>query len=234
MRIVHISDSHISAEHPQRTADLQACIDVINAEPHAPDAVIHTGDITHNATADEYNTAKQALNKLKVPYFVIPGNKDKRPALIDAFADGRTINKGDRYIQYAVDQFDVRLLMLDTLSDNSNKGYLGDARFKQIKALLEAEPKKPTAVFMHHTPFKVDAIPDPFQYEQWDEVAALQALFSAHPQITGLYCGHIHRSIDGSLGDLPVSAISCMASDLRKGELTEEQKTMPILKFHTL
>jgi len=234
MRIVHLSDSHISLEHPQRTADLRACIDAINTDANTPDAVIHTGDITHNASAEEYNTAKEQLDKLKAPYFVIPGNKDKRPELIDAFVDGKTINRGDEYIQYAVDNFDVRMVMLDTLSDNSNKGRLGDARFEHLQAMLEAEPNKRTAVFMHHTPFEVGAIPDPFQFEDWDEVHRLRKLLATHSQIIGVFCGHIHRSIDGRLGDLSVSAISCMATDLRKGELTDEQRTMPILRWHTL
>ncbi len=234
MRIVHISDSHISVDHPQRTADLQACVEAINAAAEQPDVVMHTGDITHNGVAEEYNTAKLALDELKMPYFVMPGNKDKRPALIDAFADEKTICQGDEFIQYSVDHFPVRLIVLDTLSDNSNKGLLGEAKFKQIKTMLEADSSKPTAVFMHHTPFEVGAIPDPFQFEDWQEVAKLRALLSSHQQVNGIYCGHIHRSIDGRLGDLNVSAISCMATDLRKGELTAEQRTMPILRFHEL
>ena len=230
MRIVHISDSHISLEHPQRTADMQACIDVINSAPEAPDAVVHTGDITHTGVAEEYTIAKQVLDKLKAPYFVIPGNKDKRPALIEAFVDEKTICKDDEFIQYSVDHFPVRLIMLDTLSDNSNKGRLGEARLQHIKTMLEAEPVKSTAVFMHHTPFEVGAIPDPFQFEDWEEVTKLSTLFSLHRQISGIYCGHIHRSVDGRLGDISASAISCMATDLRKGELTPEERQMPILR----
>ena len=100
--------------------------------------------------------------------------------------------------------------------------------------MLEAEPAKPTTVFMHHPPFEVRAIPDPFQFEDWQEVTKLRALLSSHQQIGGICCGHIHRSIDGRLGDLNVSAISCMATDLRKGELTAEERQMPILRFHEL
>ncbi len=234
MRIVHISDSHISLDHPQRTADLRACIDVINSATEQPDVVMHTGDITHNGVAAEYTIAKQQLDELKAPYFVMPGNKDKRPSLIDAFADGQTICQGDEFIQYAVDRFPVRLIVLDTLSDDSNKGLLGDARFEHLSAMLAAEPLKPTAVFMHHTPFEVAAIPDPFQFENWQEVDKLRDLLSEHHQISGIYCGHIHRSIEGKLGELNVSAISCMATDLRKGELTAEQRQMPILRFYQL
>lgn len=234
MRIVHISDSHISLDHPQRTTDLRACIDAINSAAEQPDVVMHTGDITHNGVAEEYTIAKQLLDKLKAPYFVMPGNKDKRPALIDAFADGQTINQGDEFIQYAVDRFPVRLIVLDTLSDDSNKGLMGDVRFNHLSSMLAAEPLKPTAVFMHHTPFEVAAIPDPFQFEDWQDVDKLRDLLSEHRQITGIYCGHIHRSIEGKLGALNVSAIACMAADLRKGELTAEQRQMPMLRFYQL
>ncbi len=219
MRIVHISDSHISLDNPQRTENLQTCVDVINSADVQPNAVIHTGDLTHNGVAEEYNITRAVLDGLKAPYFVLPGNKDKRPAFIDAFLDEKSMQVNDGFVQYSIEKFPVRLIMLDTLSENSNKGLLGDARLAHIKRMLDADVSKPIAIFMHHTPFEVAAIPDPFQFEDWLDVENLQNMLAQYPQIMGIYCGHIHRSIDGMLGALKVNAISCMASDLRKGRI---------------
>ncbi len=230
MRIVHISDSHISLDSPQRAENMQSCVDIINAADEQPDVVIHTGDLTHNGDAEEYNTTRTILDQLKVPYFVLVGNKDKRPAVIQAFSAQQRMQVNEGFIQYAVEDFPVRMIMLDTLSEASNKGRLDEVRLAHLKQMLEANVTKPTLIFMHHTPFEVPPIPDPFQFEDWTDVDKLQTLVSKHAQIKAIYCGHVHRNVEGVLGSLSVSAISCMASDLRKGELTTQERSMPMLK----
>lgn len=68
---VHISDLHFGREQPaviegwlQATAELK------------PDLIIISGDLTQRATDDQYAAAKQFLDSLPWPYFVIPGNHD--------------------------------------------------------------------------------------------------------------------------------------------------------------
>ncbi len=230
MRIVHISDSHISLDHPQRALNMQSCIDIINAADEQPDVVVHTGDLAHTGVAEEYNITRAILDKLKAPYYVLVGNKDKRPAVIDAFSAPQRMQANNGFIQYVIDDYPVRMIMLDTLSENSNKGRLDEVRLTHLRQMLEADTFKPAVIFMHHTPFKVPPIPDPFQFEDWSHVEKLQDLLSQHTQLQGIYCGHIHRNVEGTLGALNVSAISCMASDLRMGELTNEERTMAMLK----
>lgn len=230
MKIVQISDSHISVDHPERTADLQVCIDHINALPEPPDLVIHTGDITHNGLTAEYQIAKQRLGQLAAPYCVLTGNRDNRSELIKAFADNETISADDRFVQYSIEHFDTRLLILDTLCETSNKGGLCSDRLSHLEHMLSAEPDRSTLIFLHHSPFEVPPIPDPFQFEDWRDVEELQALLTRFPKVYGLYCGHIHRNVDGNIGTLPVSAITCMARDLRKGEMTDEERNRPMYK----
>lgn len=234
MRIAHISDSHLSDAHPQRANNLDACIEVINADAHTPDAVIHTGDVSQDGLPQEYLAAKTLLNKLKAPYFVMPGNRDKRKELINAFADDKYIDKNDEYIQYCVDEFPVRMIILDTLSESTNKGQFDEKRRSHLEHMLETNGSKPTAIFMHHTPFRVDAIPDPLQFANWDDVDLLAKVLDQHDQVVGIYCGHIHRSINGVLGKHAVQAISCMASDLRKGQMSDAERRRPMLQFHQL
>src|SRR6201995_4570964 len=61
---VQISDSHIGFNKPANTdvvGTLQATIDKINAMPSAPQFVLHTGDLTHLAQAEEFDTLDQSL-----------------------------------------------------------------------------------------------------------------------------------------------------------------------------
>lgn len=230
MKIVQISDSHISINHPDRTTDLEVCIQRINELADAPDVVIHTGDIAHDGLEEEYRIAKEHLDKLTSPYYVLTGNRDSRQMLIETFADDKSISSDDRFVQYSIETYDTRLIVLDTLSEQSNKGQLCEERLTHFEKMLATDTERPILVFLHHTPFEVLPIPDPFQFENWNQVDQFQEVLTRHPSVSALYCGHVHRNVDSNIGNLPVSAITCMARDLRKGELTDEERNRPMFK----
>jgi Icc protein len=77
---VQISDSHIGFNKPANpdvTATLQTAINKINAMPHRPDFIIHTGDLSQLSKPSEFDTLDQALKgaSAKQIYFV-PGEHD--------------------------------------------------------------------------------------------------------------------------------------------------------------
>src|SRR6201990_888095 len=79
-RFVQISDSHIGFNKPANpdvTATLQTAINKINAMPHKPDFIIHTGDLSQLSKPGEFDTLDQALKGVsaKQIYFV-PGEHD--------------------------------------------------------------------------------------------------------------------------------------------------------------
>ncbi len=77
---VQISDSHIGFNKPANpdvTATLQVAVNKINAMPHRPDFIIHTGDLSHLSKPSEFDTLDQVLKgaSAKQIYFV-PGEHD--------------------------------------------------------------------------------------------------------------------------------------------------------------
>src|SRR6202166_3566910 len=79
-RFVQISDSHIrfnKPANPDVTATLQTAINKINAMPHTPDFIIHTGDLSQLSKPSEFDTLDQVLKgaSAKQIYFV-PGEHD--------------------------------------------------------------------------------------------------------------------------------------------------------------
>lgn len=232
MRIVQISDSHISLDHPARTRDLEACVDYINASPVQPDVVVHTGDVSHNGRADEYATARGILDRLTAPCFVLAGNRDKRRELIEAFSDADHLRPGMDYVQYAVEDYATRLIVVDTLSDASNKGRLCADRLADLSRMLAGDATRPAAVFMHHPPFDVTVAPDPFQFEQRAEADAVLAELARHRHVAGLYCGHIHRGFETRLGELPACVVSSVAVDVRWDNHLHPDPSVPVLKVH--
>jgi len=225
MRIIQISDSHIDLDTPGRIEDLKNCIAVVNTEK--PDIVIHTGDISHNNLEAEYSVARDVLDTLDAPYYVLAGNKDSRNALRHAFHDHDYLSQNNDFIQYSIDLHKVRLIMLDTLKEGTSKGELCEQRQSDLKKMLKENDDLPVVIFMHHSPYAVEEIPDPWQFHNWQDVEALESLLSAHNNIRQIYCGHVHRNVAGTIGKLKVDVLTCIATDLRKGILsnTEQCKT---------
>ncbi len=76
---VQISDTHIGFKqdaNPEPTTTLQLAIDRVNALPHRPSLILHTGDITHLAKPAEFDTAAELLKGLPAPVHYVPGEHD--------------------------------------------------------------------------------------------------------------------------------------------------------------
>ncbi len=70
-----LSDIHIGA--PNADQDLQNVIDDINTRDEI-EFVVTTGDIGEKGRNAEFEKAKEILDQLKVPYYIIPGNHDTK------------------------------------------------------------------------------------------------------------------------------------------------------------
>lgn len=76
---VQISDSHIGFNKPANqdvTATLQAAIDKIGALKSKPEFILHTGDLTHGAKPEEFDTLNQVLKGAKCNTLYVPGEHD--------------------------------------------------------------------------------------------------------------------------------------------------------------
>src|ERR1700741_2225902 len=89
---------------------LEKCVRKILAQPRLPDAVVITGDLTDHGTAAEYEMFAELVAPLPMPLFLVVGNHDDRDALKKAFPTHAHLDGEDGFVQYAVDDFDVRLV----------------------------------------------------------------------------------------------------------------------------
>jgi outer membrane protein assembly factor BamB/predicted phosphodiesterase len=74
-RFAFISDTHIGSPNGGADEDLRRTVADINAMTDV-DFVVLTGDITELGTNEELALAKQILDSLNIPYYIIPGNHD--------------------------------------------------------------------------------------------------------------------------------------------------------------
>jgi 3',5'-cyclic AMP phosphodiesterase CpdA len=200
MIIAHLTDLHV---RPRGLAAMRVCetnmlteraLGAVRRLLPRPDALVISGDLTANGLAAEYeNLADMLARLIDIPVYVIPGNHDDRAMLKRHLAHLPHIAGLDDFVQYAVDDLPVRLVLLDTLVPGSAAGALCADRLAWLDTTLAAEPHKPTIVVMHHPSFPcglthMDAI-------ILAEPERFTAVIARHSQVRLVLSGHHHRQI---------------------------------------
>ena len=237
MLIAQISDTHIAlgeADTDRRAADLERTLADINALEPAPDVIIHTGDVVHGGRREDYAAAASLLATAHAPVYVAPGNRDDRDNLRQSLSRWVRAEPGSGFLDYAIEDFPVRLIAVDSLSGASNKGDFSPERARRLTALIEAEPQRPAAVFMHHPPFVVSVGPDPLNFITPEAMAILQGALERSGRVVAVFCGHVHRSTWGRIGNIPVMVAPCTATTLRKGDFPPQMQSRPVYHLHRL
>jgi 3',5'-cyclic-AMP phosphodiesterase len=235
MIIAQISDTHISHDTPdadQRIQDLELTIADINTLDPSPDVIVHTGDVVHNGRADEYAQSVTMLKKARAPVYVLPGNKDDRLQMREAFSALGYLPTDSDFIDYAIDHFPVRLIALDTQSSHSNKGDFCAERLKHLIDLIDADATKPIAVFTHHPPFEVTVGPDRLHFDTPEIMSRLRKGLQHAGRVVAVFSGHVHRAAEGHVGNIPATVMPCIATTLRRGVYPILMKTSPVYQIH--
>jgi 3',5'-cyclic-AMP phosphodiesterase len=199
---IQISDSHIGfnkAANPDVVGTLQATIDKINAMPKAPSFVLHTGDLSHLAQADEFDTLDQSLKSVKTDkIFYVPGEHDltdNGKLYLDRYGKG---TKGNGW--YSFNSHGVHFIGLVNamVQVDGGLGTLGPDQLKWLEDDLKGlSSSTPIVVFAH--------IPLWAVYPQWgwgtkDSEQAL-ALLRRFGSVSVLN-GHIHQTIQKVEGNI--------------------------------
>jgi 3',5'-cyclic AMP phosphodiesterase CpdA len=159
-----------------------------------PDVALLTGDLTECGLDEEYTNLVHLIERtLPMPVFVIPGNHDRRENLRKAFANFPGVTTDPQYVQYTVEDYPVRLVMLDTLVSGSTHGELHPEQLEWLDRALAAVPDKPTMIGMHHPPFACGiAHLDQINLRN---AADFVSVIARHTQVERIVCGHHHRPI---------------------------------------
>ena len=207
MLVAQISDTHlITPGGPGRFGEekliaLERCVEAINNLDTLPNVVIHTGDLSDNGSSEELLLAKKYLDKLVVPYYVTPGNKDCADNLIDVFTEQLSDVVIGGPITYLVDNLPIKLASLDTTTPLDNRGLLDFKKIAAIDKILSMHQDDPVIIFSHHPPFNLSSENSPhFEFVGKNSIKLFGELVDRHSQIVALFCGHFHRPIRRSMG----------------------------------
>src|SRR5579884_513737 len=134
------------------TATFRETIGRINALPQTPEFMLHTGDLSHLAEAEEFDTLEQLLRDCKVKQtFYVPGEhdilNDNGAQYLARFGKG-TLGSG----WHSFDQKGVHFIGLSNVA-NINEGGLGTLGAEQLdwlaKDVASLSADTPIVVFAH-------------------------------------------------------------------------------------
>ncbi len=217
MLIAQITDTHVGGEdvaalyRMDTRLALRAAIDQINALPRRPDACVITGDLVENGTVDEYRMARTEFERLSMPWFAIPGNHDARAAMRDVLGDAVPFEDGE-FLHYAVEDFPLRVIALDSLVAGRTHGKLCETRTAWLRERLQERLSAPTLLMLHHPPFATrQPVVDDVCLAHAGDFAAL---VSEHRQVEAIISGHVHRAIGSRVAHAAASSCPSTAHQM--------------------
>jgi 3',5'-cyclic AMP phosphodiesterase CpdA len=213
LRFAQVSDSHIGftgPANPNVTDTFTHAIDQINGLGYTPDFVIHTGDLTHLSTPQQFDQVKQMLTGLNTPHiFTVPGEHDSvddaGQKYRQAFGAG-TLGEG----WYSFDIAGVHIIALVNTLNLTKLGHLGAEQLEFIeKDVAPLSSDTPIIVFSHIPLFAM--YPD----WGWGTEDATQAL-SYLRRFSSVTClnGHVHQVFTKTDGNITFHAATTTAYPL--------------------
>ncbi|MFN2308380.1 MAG: 3',5'-cyclic-AMP phosphodiesterase [Gammaproteobacteria bacterium] len=194
MRLAQITDTHLfdRAEgtlYGMNTADsLGAVVEHLRARALPLDAILVTGDLSHDGGTPAYRRLIKLLAPLAAPLYCLPGNHDALQ-IFACVLKGARVHSGGRLRAGG-----WQLLFLDSAVLGSEHGQLRPAELARLDGALCEHPERPALVCLHHPPVPVGSA--------WldrlglDNAEALFAVLDRHPQVRGVLSGHVHQAYD--------------------------------------
>ena len=201
LRFAQISDSHIGftgTANANVVGTFNEAINQVNGLGYTPDFVIHTGDLTHLATPEQFDQVKQMMTGLNTPHiFTVPGEHDSTDdggqKYRQAFGAG---TRGDGW--YSFDAAGVHIIALVNTLNLKKLGHLGTDQLDFIqKDVAPLSSDTPIIVFSHIPLFAM--YPD----WGWGTDDATQAL-SYLRRFSSVTClnGHVHQLFTKTDGNI--------------------------------
>lgn len=168
------------------------------------DAVLVSGDLSDDGSAESYARFKSLMAPLDLPIHVIPGNHDAREPMRAAFADQMP---QDGPLNWDDGVGDIRLIGLDTLVDGQGSGTLCSESLSFLETALSRADGSPVLLTLHHPPFMSGIrFMDDIGLTNRDAFRDVVASYAGPLRIV---CGHIHNMMVSDVaGHIAISAPS--------------------------
>ncbi|HEX8191856.1 MAG TPA: phosphodiesterase [Allosphingosinicella sp.] len=194
--IAQITDVHLGFDpgNPDEynRQRLDRTLRTLTAMRPRPDMLIVTGDLAEEGDDGvSYARLREAFAPLPFPVHMALGNHDSRAPFLEAFPE---TGHADGFVQYAIDDAPLRILVLDTLEEGRHGGGFCETRAAWLRARLEEAPQRPTLIVLHHPPIETGLS---WMTEDPDAawVRRLRGVVEDFSNIVAMIGGHLHRPV---------------------------------------
>jgi Icc protein len=217
VRILHLTDLHLpSAVGVDAAASLAGLLADCRDLP-ALDAVVVSGDVTNDGSAQGYALATELVGGFArdrgLPVLFATGNHDDRAAFEAALGSGHRGRGGADGGRLLLPGTDLRaavsrtggwrLITLDSLLVGEVRGRLGERQLTALREELRAPYGDGTVLVLHHPPVWPDRAPQ--RTVGLQDATALAGVV-AGTDVRLVLCGHFHAPLLGQLAGVPVWA----------------------------
>ena len=182
---IQISDCHIDDETcvmgVDSSTNLKHILSDINNRDF--DALLISGDLTHNGTASSYKKLQKILTDVDSDIHVMPGNHDDKDNLSSTF---------NTELQRTFQLGDWKIITLDSVQINKVSGLLNEEQLRFLDDSISNSNAKYIVVCLHHPVVSMNS--------DWDDELSLENpedLFEVvehYSQVKAILWGHAHQS----------------------------------------
>lgn len=194
LELSQITDTHLFADCDGELLGVatwhscRAVVDAMKEELAGCHAILATGDLSQDQSAESYRHFVGMMAELTPPVFWLPGNHDEAP-LMQAELDAAGIGQAKHLLGEH-----WQVLLLDTQARGHTHGRLSDEQLALLDTAIDRYPNHHLLVAVHHQAVPVGcAWLDQHNLRNADELGARLARHSAGKVVL---CGHVHQGFD--------------------------------------
>lgn len=191
LRVLQISDPHLFAQRNKKLlnvdtdSSLNGVIRHIVKHEKNVDAILATGDIAQDGSAQAYQRFLELAQPLAPLLRGLPGNHDSNDVFRKVWND---------HAQAITDIGHWRLVLLDSTITKSSAGHIAADQLELLREASRTAGDRHVLVAVHHNPIPIGS--------KWldgmmiDNGHALLGLLQDSPNVKGLIWGHVHQEFD--------------------------------------
>lgn len=195
IKLLQITDTHLfepvdgSLLSVNTLDSFKAVVAAIVEENQPFDAIISTGDISQDHTAESYRQFADGIAPLEKTCFWLPGNHDFKPAMASVLPSEQI-----KQVDHVLLGEHWQIVLLDSQVVGVPHGRLSDEQLELLEQKLSQHSDRHTLVLLHHHPLLVGSrwldqhtLKDANHF--WDVVAK-------HSNVKAVVCGHVHQDMN--------------------------------------
>lgn len=195
IKLLQITDTHLyepvdgSLLSVKTLDSFHAVVEAIVADGSSYDAILSTGDISQDHSAQSYQHFEQGIAPLEKPCYWLPGNHDFKPSMNSVLPSNQI-----QQVEHVLLGEHWQMVLLDSQVVGVPHGLLSDDQLQLLDDKLSEHPERHTLVLLHHHPLLVGS--------RWLDQHTLKEadnfwqVVAKHSNVQAVVCGHVHQDMN--------------------------------------